>query len=262
VARFFQLGVTLSYLAICACPASENKEGKTNTTPPGPGISEKPGKVTISTVPSAASVLINGRDRIGKTPITLERKGGTRLHLHLVKEGYKYARRVEFFVAGTTRQSHIRLSRATGKIVVTSTPIKGARIIIDGQRSGKTPDRIAVPIGEHHVSVARDGFLPFSTKVTVKEGEETPVQAGLMPMSVKGAKGKLGFLSLTSNRLALVHLDGKLFGVAPLRRIPLQQKKYTLEVSNPALAEKKTIELRIVKGKHTQLNISLGPEKK
>ncbi len=61
--------------------------------------------------------------------------------------------------------------------------VKGADVEVDGKRSGKTPLNLALtlPPGRHALEVAREGYIPFRSKVGVRAGQTTAAYADLVP---------------------------------------------------------------------------------
>ena len=59
----------------------------------------------------------------------------------------------------------------------------GAEVLIDGERWEMPADQerldVAVPDGEHKIEIRKDGYQPFTTTVTVRRGENTPLNVSL-----------------------------------------------------------------------------------
>jgi hypothetical protein len=79
-------------------------------------------------------------------------------------------------------QSRARSSREAGQLIIRVQPI-GAEVLIDGERWEMPPDQerleVAVPEGEHTIEIRKEGYQPFSTTVTVRRGENTPLNVSL-----------------------------------------------------------------------------------
>jgi hypothetical protein len=75
-----------------------------------------------------------------------------------------------------------RSSREAGHLVIRVQPA-GAEVLIDGERwempSGQERLDVAVPDGEHKIEIRKDGYQPFTTTVTVRRGENTPLNVSL-----------------------------------------------------------------------------------
>jgi hypothetical protein len=79
-------------------------------------------------------------------------------------------------------QSRARSSREAGHLVIRVQPA-GAQVFIDGERWEMPGDQerldVAVPDGEHKIEIRKDGYQPFTTTVTVRRGENTPLNVSL-----------------------------------------------------------------------------------
>jgi hypothetical protein len=78
--------------------------------------------------------------------------------------------------------SRARSSREAGHLVIRVQPA-GAEVLIDGERwempAGQERLDVAVPDGEHRIEIRKDGYQSFSTTVTVRRGENTPLNVSL-----------------------------------------------------------------------------------
>jgi hypothetical protein len=71
-----------------------------------------------------------------------------------------------------------RGAQATSPLSITSTP-DGAKVLLNGLESGRTPLQTAVRAGSYLVRITKDGFQPFSTTVTVSPSHPGAVSARL-----------------------------------------------------------------------------------
>jgi hypothetical protein len=71
-----------------------------------------------------------------------------------------------------------------GSLVLRVQPA-GAEVLIDGERwqGPEAQDRLIVQVseGSHRVEVRKDGFVTFTTQITVRRGEATPLNISLPP---------------------------------------------------------------------------------
>jgi len=67
---------------------------------------------------------------------------------------------------------------STGKVSVSSTP-DGADIEVDGSFAGNTPSDLALPEGEHVVSVKKAGFATWQRKLKISSGSSIRLNAEL-----------------------------------------------------------------------------------
>jgi hypothetical protein len=85
---------------------------------------------------------------------------------------------------GQDRPSRAIESSGFGSLVVRVQPA-GAEILIDGERwqGPEGQDRLVIQVadGRHRVEVRKDGFVTFTTEITVRGGETTPLNVSLPP---------------------------------------------------------------------------------
>jgi len=213
------------------------------------------GKLRISSDPSGAAVIEEG-ERIGRTPLTIERRAMSRPALELVKEGYRTERVRRLVEDGRTVRVHVPMRPEVGTLIVRSGIVRGAKILVDGVERGNTPRKVDVSAGRPHVvEVRRFGFTPFRATVTVSAGETRDLDAEIVPEGKR--RGPSGWLTVRSDLPATVMIDGSPFGSTPLERVPLLARRYRLTLSNPALKVQKTLKVRIPQGKTREINVKL-----
>lgn len=102
---------------------------------------------------------------------------------------------------------------ASGTLVIEAN-LKGAEVRIDGLKVGGTP--IApqtVSVGSHKVQVNAKGYLPYEETIAVKSAQRKTLRIKLLPEPKKGT------LTLAVTEVgAIVRVDGKEIGVAPLQK--------------------------------------------
>jgi hypothetical protein len=210
----------------------------------------------ITSEPSGAAVLEDGYRRLGRTPLTLERRAMTRVDLELVKKGYQTYRGRRVVEAGRTLRHHVRLRPEQGELVVRSGLIRGATILVDGEEQGRTPRRVSVTAGQPlQIEVRKWGFRPFRDTVTVKAGESRDLEADLVPWGKVDVAS--GWLTVRTDVPAQVKLGGSTFGTTPITRVPLPARRYRLTLSNPELGLSRTIKVRVRPGKTKELDVRL-----
>jgi hypothetical protein len=203
-------------------------------------------------------VFLNRDHRLGNTPVVLERPEMTRVDLLLVKEGYS-PRRASVLVEGTRGQRvQVQLTRNQGTLVVTGGFIKGAEIAVDGQHVGITPSRVQVDAdAEHTLEVTKSGYVPYRERVSVKSGESREVVALLEPAGRK--LHAAGFLEVAADCPASVYLDGSLYGVAPLNKVPVGTGTHLLLVKSVDGKTSKSQKVTVKRGEVTTVEVRLGP---
>jgi|GEM_PF-1239956 hypothetical protein len=143
--------------------------------PPPPST----GTLLVSSTPSGAQVLINGR-LVGNTPLTLELLPGT-YNLELRLSGYNPLRTSFTIQAGQVTQLNLPLVAIpppTGVLAVDSNP-RGAEVLLDGRLVGATPLNLSLNPGTYTVELKRGGFSPFRTLVTIQAGRTTRLSINL-----------------------------------------------------------------------------------
>lgn len=216
------------------------KEGK---PPPSPTEPEQ-GRVKITSTPTGAAVLLDGRRRVGKTPLILQRPAFSRLEAVLVKDGYEQFHAGKLVVPDEEVRIHGVLRAIQGQVVIRTGPVRGANVTIDGIARGKTPGRYSLDADrEHVVEVAKAGYLPWEQRVTVKAGQRLEVWAALVPQG-KPAR-RMGWLSLETDQPAMVYLNGTPLGSSPLQKVPLPAGRHTLRLDGSKSKQSKTLSVTI-----------------
>ncbi len=248
--------LALALAALVSGPGAGCSRG----APPAP-TEEEPanGTLTITSEPTGAAVFKDRRERLGKTPLTLERPDGTLLGLTLVKEGHA---RLTFSVmveGGKKKTEHRQLSLATGILLVDAGLIKGAVIYVDGVRSGKSPDRVTVTAGkELLVEVKKDRYHPYRERVTVKPGMTRKITAMLLPATKDRVPG--GWLSVTCDPPSRILINDKAMGETPLERVPLPARSHRLLLENQGLGMTSERTVTVKENELTTIHVKLAEE--
>jgi len=213
------------------------------------------GKVAITSIPSEAAVLEDGR-RVGRTPLTLERRAMMRLPLEIVKDGYQIFRTRKVVEEGRTVKLRAVLRRELGTLVVRSGLVRGATIVIDGHERARTPSRVMVSADvKHVVEVYKPGFEPYRTQVNLSAGESVEIEAELVPVGRRA--GPTGWLTVHSDLPAQVLLNGRPFGNAPVEKVKLPARGYRLTLTNPKLGLSKSVRVRLKPGEVREVQVKL-----
>jgi serine/threonine-protein kinase len=126
---------------------------------------------------------------------------------------------------------------APGRVIVESDP-EGAIVTIDGRLLGGTPVTARnLPFGSYTVQVARPGYVPARTSVTLTAAAPTQslrlsLEPGLpQPGAPPPPAGPPGAIDVDSRpRGARVSIDGRFVGNAPLRLADLEPGTHALTV--------------------------------
>jgi hypothetical protein len=215
----------------------------------------KAGSLEVTSVPIGAGVL-EGERRLGNTPLIVERPGGTRLTLQLVKDGYRPHEFSTVVPEGTRLRLHANLQRWPATLIVRAGPIRGAKVSVDGVSRASTPEQVEVDAGEHLIAVDKIGFHPYSERIQIKAGETLEVDAFLVPLSKKVPP--TGWLLVKTDKPALIYLDGVMLGMSPLRKIRLPTKKYRVELRrDKILPPFKTAEVTIKRDEISEITAAV-----
>lgn len=86
-------------------------------------------------------------------------------------------------VSDAKKELNVVLKPAFGYIDLTSSPESGASVIIDEKKQSKVTPFVSEPLasGEHTVQAVKDMFQPVVRKITVLDGQTTPVNFTLTP---------------------------------------------------------------------------------
>lgn len=147
--------------------------------PPPPST----GTLSLSSIPSGAQAVINGRV-VGNTPISLELLPGT-YSLELRLSGYNTLRTAFTIQAGKVTRLNLTLTATpppTGVLFVESNP-KGAQVLVNGRVVGNTPLNATLNPGSYTLELRHSGFSPFRTRVTVQAGRTTRLSVNLVSIA-------------------------------------------------------------------------------
>jgi serine/threonine protein kinase len=116
-----------------------------------------------------------------------------------------------------------RTSAVRGRLVVQSTP-PGAMVLVDGRPHGQTPVTLSsVALGRRTVEVARSGYVPYETVVTLTSDASARtlsvrLQPGLPTTTGSAPAPGMGSILVDSRpQAARVLIDGRFVGTTPLR---------------------------------------------
>jgi hypothetical protein len=182
-------------------------------------VSVEAGTAYVTSSPSGATVIIDGRTR-GTTPLNVSDLAPGRHELTLSRDGYR------------DYNTTFAVSGQFGTIVVTSEPV-GAEISLDGQVKGRTLEAglalARVPQGRHTLVARLPGYQDVTKTVDLRS-------AGPIAVSFRLGWGK-GFLSVTSvPKGASLTLDNQSAGTTPYFA-ELSPARYYLTMAKPGYFE-------------------------
>jgi hypothetical protein len=163
--------------------------------------------LSIESEPPGASVYLDDMTKLlGQTPYaTTTDPGAYRLRLTL--DGHVPFDRTLEVRPGEPLKVVFKLEkhRAVGTLAVRAN-VSGASIYIDGRNVGLTPfpDNIELDAGSHQVTVDKDDYAAYSTRVLIANGEQALVEATIFLTDAPSTwKGYLGYTTLGLSAAAL-----------------------------------------------------------
>jgi hypothetical protein len=213
----------------------------------------RPGKLSFTTRPDGAQVLLDGRLQ-GVTPLTLAVEPGT--HSVTLRHDRQERSLALTVAAGAEVAQYIELPASEPRVasrgqvsVVTDPP--GALVTIDGRSRGFSPVTVPDLSGEEHkVSVSSDTGA-VERVVTVQPGSTTSVVFSLPKTSPSNG----GWLALSTPFDLQVFERDELVGVSGAARIMLVAGRHELALVNQTLGYQQTRRIDVAPGKVTALRI-------
>lgn len=133
-------------------------------------LSSNAGTLMVHSVPSGATVIVDGRNE-GTTPLSLDRVGQGERDISLQLAGYESYRGRVLVSPSTVASVEATLNPLPGGLSVVSIP-NGGRVYIDGEFQGEAPVNMReIEPGAHNVRVDLRGHAPESRTVQVGRGE-------------------------------------------------------------------------------------------
>jgi hypothetical protein len=203
-------------------------------------LTETDGYLSVISSPSEATVIFDGSET-GTTPVIVT-IGESSLPPHTIilkKSGYldwdtSIDQNPEPGTAETVSATLTPVI-AGGSISVSSTP-EDASVALDGADSRKTPySYLDVSPGDHDIAITKDGYVPYTTTITVSSGAESVVFAAISrdPGSRTG-----GSIIVTSDPLgATVTLDGAHPQKTPYTYADVQAGTHSLEIGKEGFSQ-------------------------
>lgn len=216
--------------------------------------------VKFTSEPTGAKVYIDGQIQPKTTPFDLGQfKVGTKHNLVFVAKNYQDASR-EMTVKEGLNNIHVVLTKkgeekpAQGKLKVSGQP-SGSELFVDGKSLGQIPQTVSLTVGEHQIELRAEGYISKSQKVSLRADKTVPLQIRLQktPLASKVDAGKsqntrkppdhrvhkrgTGYLAviIQGGSWARVYVDGKKYGITPLKPIKLPAGRHKVRLVNTDL---------------------------
>lgn len=162
------------------------------------------GFILLKSNPPGAKVWIDNEYR-GLTPFQQEMTGG--YYSYKIEKAMYYPKEGGFSIkVNETLTEEITLNPNFGSLSVTSTPLSGAQITLDGiPTTRQTPFTFDTLVsGKHEVSLILDLYEPANREITIKDSEKYNLEIPLTPV--------FGHVEITTNPLSGIYIDNELKG--------------------------------------------------
>lgn len=210
------------------------------------------GFLSISTIPSGASVFIDGIAS-STTPINVTGLDAGSHQVRLTMSGYSdYVGTATIYEGQTTYLPAILTKPTTGTLAVTSVP-DSAVLFVDDVEKGRTPQTITkMSPGNHTIKLSFGGYNDFISTFTITVGQTTTINALLKPGSNTGI---VTIFSQPSG--ASINLDGWQKGITPAVISNLKAGSHQLTLSMAGYGDWKQ-NISVLGGENTTVQAVLG----
>ncbi|UCG29996.1 MAG: serine/threonine protein kinase [candidate division WOR-3 bacterium] len=195
------------------------------------------GNIKITSKPSGAAVVADGKDTGLQTPCTLKGITAGQHVIQLVKSGYQTYELKPVIQSDQTTSASVNLTkiqqretrRKAQKSYFRINVDPWARIYIDGKYIETTPlaKSIEVTSGSHRVRLENPNFQTWQRNINFKPGQTVSMDVKLEPFA--------GSLKISVRPWADVYIDGKFYETTPIAKpIDLSAGRHTLKLINPS----------------------------
>ena len=190
-------------------------------------------ELSIESTPAGAQILLDGRPIEASAPTTIRVATSRtsqphRLALRLA--GYRdWEASGIVLKAGDHAIYRAQLEAPATRLVVSTDPA-GAEVAVDGRTIGRTPlgnVALAADGGTHKLRLRRRGFVDVVEDVALLDRKDVVVDRKLVPAT------RFGTIDLHVDPWALVYLDGRQVGEAPVKGLSLPLGHHRLKLVNP-----------------------------
>lgn len=215
-------------------------------------LARERGLLLVTSEPAGCDLSVDGLS-LGETPRLVTTLGTHGVHrLLLQKAGYLPQKLEVRFDGRVPVVRHAKMVRDCGAIRLTSDPA-GAEVKLNGTVVGTTPitlDNVAK--GRSVMTLSLAGYAVETREIALKAGDDESLHVEL--------KGLPGGMAVQCNRRgALVAVDGKYCGKAPLEIRPLDAGEHELKVSFAGCTTVKRL-VEVFRGETAQVTVELASE--
>ena len=221
-------------------------------------------KIPVNSIPSLATIVINGKKYPQPTDTIIPFKIGEKYEVLLRKEGFKSSSKEFVFNEEITKlefklkPDNVILGNA--KLIITKYP-KSAVVVFDGI-TYKNPDSDIIvlkklPEGKHILQVKAEGYKPDTREIILSERK--PLQLNIKLKKSSGKYKDITINSIPEN--ALVYINGKKIGKTPIKNYSIKvRNKYYIKLVKSGYKTQKTV--KYASSLDSPLTITLTPLKK
>jgi tRNA A-37 threonylcarbamoyl transferase component Bud32 len=210
-----------------------------------PAAAASGAEVRVESTPPGAAILLDGAPlgRAAPTTISVAAADLARPHeLELRQPGYRPWKTSAISLKPGDRSFYrAELVSLSTRLLVRTDPA-GAEVALDGRTVGRTPlanVTVAADGHAHKLRLRRHGFNDLTVDATLTDGQEVVVDEKLTPAT------RFGTIDLHVDPWALVYLDGRQIGEAPVRGLSLPVGKHRLKLVNPVQHRQTTVAVQV-----------------
>ena len=186
--------------------------GKPSAAQPDPAVPPSAGDVgelKITTEPPGASVQVDGEVVPGITPLTMPQLKSGSHEVIATLEGYDPATKSVDITAGKSAKLSLKLKHGLATLNLGVTPTD-AEVLIDGKSQGKGPMQLHVAMGEHALTLRREGYQELKETLTINSAQPTNIARNMKPVGAKGEPNPFGKVGRFFGRLGAEKGNGTL----------------------------------------------------
>ena len=152
----------------------------------------------LTSTPTGSGVTVNGQF-VGRTPLDLELKSGTRQRITILNNGYEsYSKSIVLKRSEQVRM-HAPLVRQSGEVVITTLPAS-AHLKVNGQDIDSANTTLMLPIQAHQVSISLEGYAGYSQVITPKVGLTQEIRVKLLTVAEARLQALLPTITTSSGQ--------------------------------------------------------------
>jgi TolB-like protein len=212
------------------------------------------GSLRIESEPADADVYIGGR-KVGTTPYNNTRYPSGSYLVAVEKKWYLPIRDKVISVSdGQNTSESFTLSQDFGTLKIEKSNPPGIKVYLDGKELGTTPGNWRLPpVKKVKLELRKDHFRSKEMEITIDRDQVVEITSQQATLTER--IGALQIYTSPPDKNALVYVDGKQYGKAPLTIPKLRDGTHEVRVETNTLAGKETV--LVVEGKTASLQVHL-----